>query len=417
MCFLSFTFLHIRDSHYATPDVATTLPLTLSLYFALQAAQQDRSTQSLFLSSLFAGIAAGVKYVAGFAVITTTVSAVLLVRQHIKSVGSDRKDSLQLVWQTSALILLGTGIGFAIGAPGMVLHPLSFLADFGEYFSRVEAGFGPWEIDSAGGYVFYLKTLMWGAGYLLTGTVMLSILVVVTCPNRYRILLLSFPLCYLLFMGRSHSFFGRYLIPCLPYFALMAADAVTAVVNKICGSSQLKDPLLWTAVAIVMAQPLIQSIRHDLILCREDTRTQAKQWIEAHLPEGARIAVDWLVHGPPLATLDQDAPLSRRRYDVTIVRSTGLSEHSIEYYQEQGFDYLIASSFIYNIPLRDKGQAEARRAFYASLDSELEMLREFRPDSEQEEPPFVFDQIYGPATSLFAYERPGPILKIYQVSR
>jgi len=40
---------------------------------------------------------------------------------------------------------------------------------------------------------------------------------------------------------------------------------------------------------------------------------------------------------------------------------------------------------------------------------------EFKPYIGETAPPFIFDQIYGPATSLSELERPGPIIKIYKL--
>ena len=39
----------------------------------------------------------------------------------------------------------------------------------------------------------------------------------------------------------------------------------------------------------------------------------------------------------------------------------------------------------------------------------------FSPGEGNIEPPFIFDEIYGPWISLWHRERPGPVLKIYRV--
>jgi len=176
---------------------------------------------------------------------------------------------------------------------------------------------------------------------------------------------------------------------------------------------------MWGLAALLtvgaIAQPLSQSVRHDLLLTRQDTRTLAKQWIEDNIPEGVKIAVDWPTHGPPLSTLERAVPHSDKVYDVTAVRGSGLADHPVTWYREQGFDYLIASSFIYNIPLVFEEQNAERRAFYASLDDELALAQEFRPSEGDAEPPFIFDEIYGPAISLWQRERPGPVIRIFRV--
>ena len=76
---------------------------------------------------------------------------------------------------------------------------------------------------------------------------------------------------------------------------------------------------------------------------------------------------------------------------------------------------MIASSFIYNIPRLNPEEDSSRHAFYEQLDAEAELVQVFKPYSSQEEPPFIFDQLMGPATSLFQFERPGPTIKVYRL--
>ena len=121
------------------------------------------------------------------------------------------------------------------------------------------------------------------------------------------------------------------------------------------------------------------------------------------------------MHGPALATKEWPTPLSDRVYDVTSVGETGLSEHPLQWYRDEGFDYLIASSYIYDLSLVDQGWDVKRQSFYSSLDQELALVREFRPYTDSKEMPFVFDEIYGPIVSLWDRDRPGPTLKIYSL--
>lgn len=162
-----------------------------------------------------------------------------------------------------------------------------------------------------------------------------------------------------------------------------------------------------------IAQPLVKSIRHDVLITRQDTRTLAKHWIETHIPAEAKIAVDWETHGPPLSTPEKVMPYSHKVYHVYVVGGTGLSEQPVVWYREQGFDYLVTSSFIYDLRLVYEEWDAERRIFYTLLDQDLRLVQEFRPHRDQIEPPFVFDEIYGPIVSLWQRERPGPTIRIY----
>ena len=167
----------------------------------------------------------------------------------------------------------------------------------------------------------------------------------------------------------------------------------------------------------VLAVPVLDSIQHDILLTQVDTRTLAKQWIEANLPAGAKIAADWPIHTPFLSAADQISTTQPTKiYDVDYIGGTGLSDHTLDWYRQQGFDSLIASSFIYNIPLVFPKQDAERKAFYLSLQQQLPLIKEFSGGLEGTDPPFLFDEIYGPAVSLWQRERPGPTIKIYQLA-
>jgi hypothetical protein len=101
---------------------------------------------------------------------------------------------------------------------------------------------------------------------------------------------------------------------------------------------------------------------------------------------------------------------------VQYIGGSGLSDHPLEWYRQQGFDYLITSSFIYSIPLVFPKQDADRKAFYVSLQQQLPLVKEFSASLEGADPPFIFDEIYGPAISLWQRERPGPTIKIYQLA-
>lgn len=95
----------------------------------------------------------------------------------------------------------------------------------------------------------------------------------------------------------------------------------------------------------------------------------------------------------------------------------GLSDHSIDWYQEQGYQYLVTCSFINDLSLSNPNADAKRDDFYASLDQQLTLVKEFLPYQGEDEKaiPFIFDEIYGPAVSMSNRDRPGPVIKIYQI--
>jgi hypothetical protein len=305
-------------------------------------------------------------------------------------------------------------IGFALGGFQLMLKPGTYL----EYALREAqageaGGFGFWQIDTLPGWLFYVKTLLYGIGPVMLVLAALGLarrtLMVFKTRDISSLVLIAFPISYFLIMGATRHYFARYALPLVPFAAVLSADVIIATITRWQpGRERLVVGAAIGIVVISIIPPLINSLQHDVLLSRTDTRTIAKQWIEANIPAGAKIAIDWPFHGPPLATADQHRP-SNITYDVTWVGQTGLAEHSLDWYRQQGYDYLIASSFIYNIPLLFPDQDAQRNSFYAQLPQQTTLVQEFYPNESGSEPPFIFDEIYGPAISLWQRDRPGPI--------
>jgi hypothetical protein len=415
--FLAVAFLHVRDSHYAVPDVAATFFVALCVFLCVHAVRRQVRW------SRWAAAAAG-----GFALATKWSVLPVLIPLGIVFVcagfASRQPTARANRFNPAALaIILPLFAGFLAGGFQFLLQPNTFISyALREAHAGEAGGFGLWQIDTVSGWVFYLKTLAYGVGIAMLVLGIMGglgyLFTTLRQKDRLGALVLAFPLAYYLPMGITRHYFARYALPLIPFMALFAAGAAWAV-GRWLGSRYPRLGLMLVAVLVLgcAAQPLSQSIRHDLLLTRVDTRTLAKAWIEANIPAGARIAVDWPVHGPPLSTPDRSMPGSTQVYTVTVVGLTGLAEHSLAWYRQQGFDYLVASSYISSIPLVYEHQDTQRRAFYASLDQELELVQEFRPGKGDNELPFIFDEIYGPAVSLWQRERPGPTLRIYRVRR
>jgi hypothetical protein len=307
-------------------------------------------------------------------------------------------------------------IAAVIGSPYFILTPGKVIQDVYEaLYLAGQHGFHGWQIDPAGGYIFYLKSLTWGLGLGLLCLTLAGLAVAVLRHSAEDVVVLSLPVTMYILMGRQRMYFGRFILPMVPAL-LILGSSLWEKIPTILLRGQRNVALGLAAGALVFtAQPLVSSLRSDYLLTQADTRTLAKQWIEQNIPEGAKVALDWRTHAPPLSTTEQPRPASHREYDVLQVGETGLSEHSIAWYEERDFDYLIASSFIYRIPLRDKTKNAARQQFYNSLDQKLDLVKQFRPCKDNQKSSFIFDELYGPAISLWERKRPGPTIKIYRL--
>jgi len=404
--FLAVAFLHVRGSHYTVPDVAATFLVSGAVLLAALAIRQGRR-QLVCLSAAIAGLAVATKWTAAPVILAPSLAAI----QVFGMLGERRPRLSGVAFGLLAASSL-FAVGFVAGGFEVLLEPRRYW-DYLllEYRAGAAGGFWIWQVDTVSGWLFYLKTLTYGLGALPLAMALAGLarrlLMAFRTRDRTSILALSFVLPYFIAVGSTRHYFARYALPLIPFLALFAAETVSLLARWL--SSRLrvaKASIVATLVVLVIVQPLAASIWHGVLLTRTDTRTLAKNWIESRIPAGAKLALDWPVYSPPL---------SRELYTVREQGRIGLAKHSLDWYRDEGFDYIVTSNFVYGLSLLDPDQATARSAFYASLDDELELLTEISPYVGAARLPIIFEEIYGPATNLWQRLRPGPVLRIYRV--
>lgn len=406
--FLAVCFLHVRDSHFAVNDIPLTFFTTLVLWASLKIAESGKLKWYIV-----AGVALGLGFATKY---SAALAALPIVVAHFLS-PDFRFANGKGNWKHLGLAILAGGGAAILASPYFVLTPGKVVRDAYEaLYLAGQQGFEGWQIDSAGGFVFYLKTLSWGMGWGLLIASVVSLCVAILRRLPQDVILASFVLVGYVFWGRQEMYFARYIIPLIPPLLVLAALLVEKIGYSFAHVSGSARGVVYSIALLLMLQPLASSLRLGYLWTQADTRTLAREWIVQHIPGDARIAVDWRTHAPPLSTADQPAVAAGQEYEVLIVGGKGLSEYSLEWYQEQGYDYLIASSFIYNIPLTDVERDVERRAFYEDLAQQTVAVQTFWPNSSQTEPPFIFDEVVGPAVSLWQRERPGPVIKIYRLT-
>lgn len=409
---MTVCFLHVRDAHFSTPDVATTFFIILATTIFTMNVSSPRPWKS-FLGGLSAGAAFAFKWTAAPVFF---VAAVYLI-----ALWSNQKDRRALPVRQAVLTFAGILLGIVMISPQFVIGPAPYFREFFvQFISGSSGGYDFWQIDTLPGWLFYAKSIVigFGAAAALLSAVGLALSIVRTVRRRdlHHLLLITFPVIYFLLMGSTRHYFVRYAILLLPFLSIFAADAIVTIAVWV--SRRVSINRIVTAAALVgitASIPIANTVLFNTILTRKDTRTEAKEWIEANLPDRAKVAVDWQVHGPPLSTADEPMPYSKRIYSVTIVGNTGLAEHPVEWYRQNGYDYLITSSFITDLTLVHPRLDKERDAFYQSLDEQFELIKTIDATASGVKLPFAFDEIYGPYVSTFEREFPGPLIKIYKV--
>jgi 4-amino-4-deoxy-L-arabinose transferase-like glycosyltransferase len=294
--FLAVAFIHVRDSHYAVNDALAAFFVTLALLGAVRV-WMSGATRWYLLAGIALGLGFATKYSAIFAGVPVLLAHFL-----------PRADGASRTYRAARGKLLGLLAAAAacavVASPYFVLTPGNVIRDAYQHLAVPgQSGFWGWQIDAAGGYLFYLKSLVWGLGWPLFLLAVGGLVLAVLRHHPCDVIVASLPITIYLVAGRQQMYFARFILPAVPALLILAASALdifTAWAFARRDSARLAATGLIAAGCI--AWPVAAGIRHDYLLTQIDTRTETKAWIESRIPANSKIAVDWPIYGPPLSS-------------------------------------------------------------------------------------------------------------------
>jgi hypothetical protein len=207
-------------------------------------------------------------------------------------------------------------------------------------------------------------------------------------------------------MAFEGRYFGRWLMPVLPFVALLAAHAALAPVRR------ARWPALaagLVAVALCL-QGAWASVRSDRVLSRSDARAEARAWMLGHVPRGALVVADGSVRPRWLAPWRRyPTPTGDRA--VLALRPSLLAD-----YRRRGACWVVIGSTQRGRVEADPSRAPGAVAYYAALGREAVLAHRAAPwPASTRGPGFNFDwsfQFYGPA-----YAHPGEEVSIFRLRR
>jgi hypothetical protein len=377
-------FLLVRDAHFGVDDTLVTLLVTLGLFPCVRIARGG-AWRAYVAAGALAGLAFAAKY-DGIALLAPVVVAHLLnARRRGRDLG---------------LALLACGIAAIVAFPSLLTEPGRVVGDVYEHL-YVSAVGGYDGIDASGGDPFYVRTLGIGLGWPLVLMAAAGVGWSIARRCSSGLVVAALPLAMLLVLGSQRLYFARFALPALPALIVEASIALEALIA-------------WRAVVGVLAvlavgvPTLVDSVRFDVLLTRTDTRTLASQWIAGALPAEATVAVDAPPLGPTLRNSQQH---------VEVANDWSLFDFSPDDYRARGVDYVVVSSFTQDARAVDPAREARRQAFAADLPAQASVVAQFRAYAGDLEPPFNYDDIYAPYSSLDTRERPGPTITVYRLTR
>lgn len=315
--------LHVRESRYVLADVPATCFVALTWLSTLRA--EERQTMTAFAAAgAAAGLATAIKYHAGLVLLLPLLVALAPGRG---SVGG-----------RVAAVVAAFAAAFLAGSPYTVLDLTGFLNSF----ANLLVSFPARSPDAESGALTYLKHLRLNLGWPLSLVAAIGLVVSVwralTGPDRSRWLVVAlFPCAFLYAIGGRNQIYARYLLPMLPFVAVMSASvmtSLTAALGRMTRSNMARGALSAAVTAGILAVPTIVSVQHLQLLATPTTLEQAYAWITSNVPKGSHLVVE-----------TYDLRLPAGLYEVRHV--TRLPTEQAAFYRDQGVRYLVVNSRSY----------------------------------------------------------------------
>lgn len=369
---LSLSPIHIIASHYYRPDALVTLLVVASAYAAVRVFTTG-SWAGYVAAGMLAGLAAASQY-NGIVVLAVLWVAHLLRTRTLAHAG---------LWVGTAVAALG----FLIGMPFALFDMPTWLDDLAwqlrHYYVVGHAG------AEAEGPV---SQTLWYLGKLVEYTGALPLLAVVglvvdVIRRRWTsVIIATFPTVYFFLMIRPRVHTIMMLTPMLPFLALLGARGFLVLWAR---RPKHAVPRSVVAIGLLLALllvPWLQTLSTVHMFARPEARTAAREWIVKNLPVGARIA------------MESYTPLLPDGFDVVYI-AYKLTDHPPDWYVENQFDYLVASSATYGRFYVSANTYTRDKALYDKLFETFTLLAEI-------EGPFKF--MADPKGVIRVYKVPTP---------
>lgn len=407
---LAVTPIHIEYSRHIRTDIAATMLIMFSLIFLLNFIDNNRKKKWLILSSLFAGFSIASKYPSAIVVFPillycfvcdikaykfSTGLAIQSKRNNAKNTRPfanslflhDLLDFIKIRTCLSRAILF-IFVGFFISAPFVILDFSTARKDLSIEFER-DYIFAQ-GVPGFHNYNLYLNDILnvQMFGPVSTFFIVLGLVWVMARKHKERKfwVLFLFPVLYFLVIGLLRFWWARWMIPVLPFVALLFSIGIFALYKGITHNKFLEraKPVLILLFAVLLVKLSYPTIVGDFtdanILTRVDRRTIAKEWIEKNLPAGSIILYE--AEGPPLDIRPKKPFILVNRGFKKIV------SRPIRVYERKGVNYIVINSFHKRHVLRKQNMYPTEASRYDYIKENMRLIKVF---DQEGHPGLVFE--------------------------
>jgi hypothetical protein len=436
--FLAIAPVAVRDAHYVKLDVPVAFFVVLThvvLAWIVTDAAAAQRPRSWVLAGLCAGLTVSTHYYAAFIVLPIAVAAFLEGR---------RSGQWTHASHLLALAAVASIVGFIIGTPFFFVEPQTAIRDL-VAVREIDIDRA---VESTGvftSFARYADILFWDAvGWPVCVLAVIGFIWAIVADPRRGLVLSTFTAAFLVFVSNTVPM-SRYLNVIIPLMGLAAAYTIVRVSRR----AGTRAGVAAAGLTILAMTPgLITSIKTDVFFRRTDTRTLAREYIEANIPGGASILVQ--PYSAPLrrthealvealrANLGSEQKASIK-FQLMLAARPAAPAYRLIYLGDGGEDpdKIYVSPKIFDrsadlAPLRDIGvgyvvlkTGNVPNPGLAGLQSALAReghriasFTPYRADATNDERRRVPPYLHNTAARIdSALERPGPGLEIWELSR
>lgn len=312
----------VDHSHRFGPDLFALFFSLAAFLFSIRIVDEPK-LRYYAAAGIAAGLAIASKYNAGLILVPLVVAHFL----RFGAIGWRRKELF--------IGLIAIGLTFVIAVPFSVL-------DLKNFWEGVQWQAFSYSIEGHAGQEG--NALQWYSSYLLGmegAMVVFAIICSAYClitRSKKSLVLLSFPVVYFLFVSLLLVRNARTIMLIIPFLDLLAAQLLVNVYEWLTGAQRFRRgigaAILAAMCALMIVPPLQTALAANISLTQSDGRESARQWLEANLPVGARVAEE--AYSPYLDT---------KRFVVQ--GFDAIVDHPTEWYPQNGFEYLVLSQGMY----------------------------------------------------------------------
>lgn len=316
---------HVRFSQWATTDVLATFLVALSLSMTF-VALRDGTWRAYLVAGAFAGLAASAKYNAGMA------AGAIIAAAGLRAWTQRNRGYTALL--AEGVRLTGAGVAalmaFIAGTPYALLRWNQVRQGIVEQWHNYGGGNGHYQgAWNVGGYVEFFV----GTGLGLIGCCLVLAGLIILAMRRPSVLgvWLGFVAPSLLLHLSRPTHFMQNMLPILIACALPAGVAAVELPRLLA-----RRTVVWRGILLIglsgalVLPPASRTFAEVRRQVAGDSRVQLLNWINIHVPPGARIAAELTPIPDPTEPRWTYVPY--------------LPAHDRAWYRSQGYAYLIATS-------------------------------------------------------------------------